>query len=268
MAAAVSTRSTTGSKPARVSSRTSSRASFSESSTNSRRKGTPMSDPRKCGGESSTVARATTTNSVAAVLTRVTAITLLRRRNKSSQGFPWGGPGIPLFVFLSFGLTQLLRERMGAGEDGERDDTAHQVPTDDSHPHELAEADLRQHHRQHREREFDDEEAERHRQQEPRLARRAVDRPHYDDAVRHVEHEVQDGKEGDAAEHHEGPKRLARDGVDHREPHPDRRRDDHPEAGALAQRIVRTRHDLLLRPVQAGRLSPRRASSRIPGCAG
>src|SRR5206468_3494471 len=86
MATAVSTRSTTGSKPARVSSRTSSRASFSESSTNSRRKGTPMSDPRKCGGESSTVARATTTNSVAAVLTRATATA---SRSLGSRAAPW-----------------------------------------------------------------------------------------------------------------------------------------------------------------------------------
>ena len=47
-----------------------------------------------------------------------------------------------LFVFLSFGLTQLLRERMRAREDGERDDATYQIPPDDSHPRELAEADV------------------------------------------------------------------------------------------------------------------------------
>src|SRR2546425_7248199 len=249
MACAVSTRSTTSSKPARVSSRTNSIASFSESSTNRRRKGTPMSDPRGCGEADQIVARGTTASSVAAVLTLVTVITLWRRRNMS-QGFP-GGDSLSLLVFLCFSLTQLLRQRMGAGEDSERDDAAHQIPTDDSHPRELAEADLRQQHRQHREREFDDEEAERDRQQEPRLAPGAVDRPYHDDAVHHVEHEVQDREEGDPAQHHEGPKRLARDGVDDREPDPDRRGDDHPEPPAPPHRIVRTRQDLLLRPLRS-----------------
>src|SRR2546427_7589883 len=44
MALAVSTRSTTGSKPPRVSSRTRRRASSSESSTSRRRSGTPISE--------------------------------------------------------------------------------------------------------------------------------------------------------------------------------------------------------------------------------
>src|SRR5690242_16958445 len=101
---------------------------------------------------------------------------------------------------------------------------------------------MRQEHGDHHKAELDDEEPERHADHETRLARGAVDQGHDGDAVDDVEQVMQDGEEGDAAQYGEGAERLSDGGVDHGEPDPDARRDDEAQSGALAQRVVCTRH--------------------------
>src|SRR2546429_7451586 len=90
-------------------------------------------------------------------------------------------------VLPGFRLAELLTHRMRAEEDAPSQHGADQVPTEDPYPGELPETEVRQQQRQHHEREFADEEPERHPDHETWLPRGAVDGGHHRDAISDVE---------------------------------------------------------------------------------